>query len=347
MIRTKKITGFAKNFLFQLTIKEVCVFFLHTHQLLFGRFIFLNLSVKMFLFKKFFIFFFYFNFFYLKSFLCYSSQISPSQPSQLSQSQTTSQSQSQTQSSQTNIQLAFGIMIYQKPNQSINQIIEIFKYLYSLIYSPNKHIYIIHLDIKSDPIIHHEINKICLESNKNCIKIYSRNIAWGSLSTAEMMLALMQEAYESEISWDYFILLGHESLPIINLNKIEEILESYPIGTNFINCWNVEGYDFFGQYENNYNRLAEVYVDNFSGSLISTNGITRTPPSDIIFYKSLQQMILSSEFVHYAIYGPLTKRIMLYLANVKTSDEMLFPTILQVNFYPYLFIFIYLLLFLS
>lgn len=228
------------------------------------------------------------------------------------------------------IKLAFGIMIYQKDTQSVYQVIESFSRLWESIYTPTKHIYVIHLDIKSDPAIHHEIQKVCMKSS-NCIKIYSRNVAWGSLSTAEMMLALMQEAYESEISWEYFILLGHESIPVVNLKRIEAVLKAYPQGTNFINCWNVEGYNFFGQYEGSYNRLVEVVVDNFSGSLVPVEHMKRVPPSDIVFYKSLQQMILSSEFVHYSIYGPLTKRIMLYLANVKTSDEMLFPTILQVG----------------
>ena len=33
----------------------------------------------------------------------------------------------------------------------------------------------------------------------------------------------------------------------------------------------------------------------------------------------------------FAIYGKETRRVMLYLANVKTSDEMLLPTLLQVS----------------
>jgi hypothetical protein len=32
----------------------------------------------------------------------------------------------------------------------------------------------------------------------------------------------------------------------------------------------------------------------------------------------------------YALYGPMTRLIIIYLANVKTSDEMLLPTILMV-----------------
>jgi hypothetical protein len=247
------------------------------------------------------------------------------------------------------IQLALGIMIYQKETQSINQVMTSFLRLFDSIYTPNNHLYVIHLDIKSDPSLHHEIQRVCSSRGKNCLKIYSRNVAWGSLSTGEMMLGLMQEAVESQIPWEYFILLGHESLPLVNLERMEEILQAYPSGTNFINCWNLEGYDFFGQYERNTNRLSEIFVDDFNGSLrqaAAAGGggggdpqaiMKRSPPTDIVFYKSLQQMILSSEFVRYAIYGPLTKRIMLYLANVRTSDEMLFPTILQVVFRPSFF----------
>lgn len=236
-----------------------------------------------------------------------------------------------TQTTSTPIQLAFGIMVYQKETQSINQILTSFHRLFDSIYTPDNHLYLIHLDIKSDSYLHQEIQKICVKKSKNCIKIYSRNVAWGSLSTGEMMLGLMQEAVESHIPWEYFLLLGHESLPLVNIQRIEEILQAYPSGTNFINCWNIEGYDFFGQFERNKYRLEEIFIDDFNGSLQQFGGtMKRSPPTDIVFYKSLQQMILSSEFVRYALYGPLTKRIMLYLANVRTSDEMLFPTILQV-----------------
>lgn len=235
-----------------------------------------------------------------------------------------------------NIQLSFGIMIYQKEYNSIEQIIESFQRLFNSIYTSNSHLYIIHLDIKSDIYIHNYIDNIC-HNKLNCKKIYSRNIAWGSLSTGEMMLALMQEAYESKIKWEYFILLGHESLPIVNIHQIENILQHYPKGTNFINCWNVKGYNFFGQFERNLDRMNEIYVDNFAGSMIKLEG-KRTPPDDITFFKSLQQVILSSEFVKFAIYGSLTKRIMLYLSNVNTADEMLLPTLLQVNLF-YFFIF--------
>lgn len=231
-----------------------------------------------------------------------------------------------------NIQLCFGIMIYQKENTSIEQTIHSFQRLFDLIYSNTSlHLYIIHLDIKSDYYIHKYIEDLCLNKN-NCLKIYSRNIAWGSLSTGEMMLALMQEGYETNIKWDYFILLGHESIPIVTLEHIENVLQSYPKGTNFINCWNVNGYNFFGQFERNIDRMHDIYVDNFSGTMIKFEG-KRNPPKDITFYKSLQQVILSYEFVKFAIYGPLTKRIMLYLSNVNTADEMLLPTILQVIYY--------------
>ena len=238
--------------------------------------------------------------------------------------------------------LCFGIMIYQKESTSIEQTIESFNRLFDSIYpssssssNSNSHLYVIHLDIKSDRYIHQYIQDFC-SLKSNCIKIYSRNIAWGSLSTGEMMLALMQEGYESNIKWDYFILLGHESLPLVNLNQIENILEHYPIGTNFMNCWNVKGYNFFGQYERNNDRIRDIFIDNFAGSMIKLEG-QRSPPSDIIFYKSLQQVILSSKFVQFVIYGSLTKRIMLYLTNVNTADEMILPTLLQVILINFLF----------
>ena len=48
-------------------------------------------------------------------------------------------------------------------------------------------------------------------------------------------------------------------------------------------------------------------------------------------YKSLQHVVVSRSFVQYACYGEKTALIMLYLANIRTSDEMLLPTLIQVR----------------
>lgn len=69
----------------------------------------------------------------------------------------------------------------------------------------------------------------------------------------------------------------------------------------------------------------------FDGTSQNVDDVRRTPPNSITFYKSLQQVVASRDFVHYAVYGAETKLVMLYLANVLTADEMLLPTLIHVS----------------
>lgn len=203
-----------------------------------------------------------------------------------------------------NIQLAFGVMIYQKVGKSVNDVLLDFNRVFKTIYTPSKHVYILHLDEKSDGALRSSIDQKCKQL-KNCLQIAPRNVAWAGLTTGEMMLALMQEAYESEFHFDYFVLLGHESIPLMSLPNIELVLKAYPPGTNFMNCWNVDDYNFFGQRENNTYRLKGVVVDSFDGKLLENINQQRTPPADISFYKSIQNFIVSRDFVRYSTLFPM------------------------------------------
>lgn len=206
------------------------------------------------------------------------------------------------------INLAFGVMVYQKKERTAVQTLADFHQLMSSIYTPNKHVYSIHVDKKSDAFLLNAINNDFCGANKNCASITPRNVGWAGLTTGEMMLALMQTAYEfPNYSWDYFILIGHESVPLASLSYVESFLSSYPSGTNFQNCWRCDGYDFFGQWENNIYRLEEVVVDTFEGQLVDAHHyhheghrqarMRRNPPDDIVFYKSIQLMVMSPEYV--------------------------------------------------
>ena len=99
-----------------------------------------------------------------------------------------------------------------------------------------------------------------------------------------------------------------------------------------------------GQWEDVNFRLQTLVVDSMSGFLIedlawhnrktgafhkAERAIPR--PSDMTIYKSIQLVVLHREACEYLVYGPDTKLVMLYLANVKTSDEMLIPTLIQKN----------------
>ena len=65
---------------------------------------------------------------------------------------------------------------------------------------------------------------------------------------------------DSQGLWDYFLLMGHDTLPIVTLPYMEAFLthtnsgindDSEYRGTNFIYCWEVSGHSFFGQWEDN------------------------------------------------------------------------------------------------
>jgi hypothetical protein len=117
-----------------------------------------------------------------------------------------------------------------------------------------------------------------------------------------------------------------------------------------MNCWPVNGYNFFGQWETNDWRLTvrdigyvlivvieylcsqQMVYDNFQGSMMELPGHARSAPENFpTFYKSLQHVVVSRDFVHYACYGDETMKLMLFLANVRTADEMILPTIMQSN----------------
>ena len=171
-----------------------------------------------------------------------------------------------------NVQLAFGIMTYQKEDRTaadtLKDLLRIMSHIYE---GEHKHVYVLHTDVKSDPWLLDSISAYC-DPKVNCRSIQPRNVAWASLGTAEMMMALMQEAdkfskepvrHIAGSDWEYFFLLGHESTALAPLSYIEQYMTSYTRGTNFVKCWKLEGYDFFGQWEENTYRL-EVRLANLS-----------------------------------------------------------------------------------
>lgn len=178
------------------------------------------------------------------------------------------------------VSIAFGIMIYGKSNQHINETISDFSRLMDVIYDDSNHIYILHTDYKSDPSIHKYINRYC-SSKSNCHSIKSRSITWAGVSVTEMNLALMQAADQfqyadgSKSSWEYYALLGHESVPLRSLKYTKNVLASYPKGTNFINCWKANGHDFYGQHEDINWRLSRVVVDSFEKNILYEPDLNR------------------------------------------------------------------------
>lgn len=177
------------------------------------------------------------------------------------------------------LQIAFGIMVYQKSGRTAEQTYADFLRTMAFIYEGDQnHIYVIHIDVKSEAALVRAITEGFCAPKKNCKWIPSRNVAWAGLTTGEMMLALMQKAnefYWDDVSvanvasnWEYFVFVTHESIPLTPLGYMENFLASYPSGTNFINCWPVDGYDFFGQWEVNTWRLEVCSLFPISSSSI-------------------------------------------------------------------------------
>lgn len=233
------------------------------------------------------------------------------------------------------INLAFGIMTYQKSGISVVDTYNLFMSHMESIYDVN-HVYVLHVDIKSDDqLIKLILNDYCAPK-KNCYFIEPRNVAWAGMTTGEMMLALMHKAYDVDPTWDYFVLTGHESMALTSVEFMEGMIASFPKGTNFMNCWKVDSYNFFGQWESGSRRLEKIVVDSHDGYLIEDAtgaGVARKLPNHWPFrvYKSIQLVVLSREFVGHVSQGMDTRMVLLYLANVKTADEMLLPTLLQMN----------------
>lgn len=203
------------------------------------------------------------------------------------------------------IQLAFGVMTYERQRNSVMDTIGEFTRLMDQIYEDeSNHVYVLHTDVKSSQFLHDHINNFC-NPKLNCISINPRSVTWGGISVTEMNLALMQAAddFDSKeiklAAWEYFILLGHETIPLTTLTYTEQFLLSYPKGTNFINCWRASGYDFFGQWENLDYRLARVVVDLSNENILYETDIERSVPKGLEIYKSIQYVVLSRDFVRY------------------------------------------------
>jgi hypothetical protein len=76
-----------------------------------------------------------------------------------------------------------------------------------------------------------------------------------------LLILIKVDNDDSQELWDYFLLMGHDTLPIVTLPYMEAFLthtnsgtnadDSEYRGTNFIYCWEVSGHIFFGQWEDN------------------------------------------------------------------------------------------------
>lgn len=110
-------------------------------------------------------------------------------------------------------------------------------------------------------------------------------------------------------------------------------------GTNFIYCWPIDGHNFFGQWEGHGNRVKDVHVDDYAGTVINyvtQDGIQGSDARSLAkdgyhFYKSLQQTMLSRELSTYATRSSESRRLLTYMSTSEAPDELFFPTLTQLD----------------
>lgn len=222
--------------------------------------------------------------------------------------------------------VAYGIMVYQRPHRTVLDTFRQFSRLFDALYDP-ANTYIVHVDIKSDEELISMI-QTSLSRIGNAYMLAPESVSWGGITVVERTLALMQVALEVDSKWSWFVNLGHEDYPIKSQGDFRKKLGETSPGTNFIHCWPLEEHDFFGQVERHGQRVRGVYVDDFSGKVHRAN--TRLePPGEFSFYKALQQMVLSRDFVTHAVQSINARRLLLFMATAEAPDELFFPTLLQ------------------
>lgn len=231
--------------------------------------------------------------------------------------------------------LAYGIMIYQRAGYEVEKTLGQFTRMLGAIYD-EANTYVIHTDIKSDPSLIEQISAH-IRPLPNVYEIPSVSVSWAGITVVERTLALMDKALEVNASWRYFVNIGHEDYPSTSQEEMRRWLKQKPDGTNFIKCWPIEKHDFFGQTEGHANRVKDVHVDDFAGTVrefVTTSGRRGSQErgaSGYQFYKSLQQTMLSRDLSEFATRSSEARRLLLYMATSKAPDELYFPTLTMLD----------------
>ncbi|CAN0114818.1 unnamed protein product, partial [Phaeothamnion confervicola] len=255
-------------------------------------------------------------------------------------------------------------MVYVRPGHDLEAVFRQFNRMFSALYDA-RNTYVVHVDIKSDKRLQ-ELIEERFKDLPNAFLIESASASWAGITVVERTLALMQAALEADGDggdngsggggggkdcgngdhsggrhggggggWRYFVNIGHEDYPLVPQAAASARLAAFPDGTNFIKCWNIEGHDFFGQWEHHKTRVHAVYVDDFTGTTHDTRfrrpSMSDPSRSPYKFFKSLQQTVLSRNFVRHAVRSAAARRLLVYMATAQAPDELFFPTLLQLD----------------
>ena len=110
--------------------------------------------------------------------------------------------------------VAYGVMVYQRQNKTVTDVLDQFTRLFDAIYSP-EFTFVVHVDIKSDPVLINLITEYVQRFSPQASTIPSVSVSWGGVTVVERTLALMQAALERDPEWEYFVNIGQVCLIIM------------------------------------------------------------------------------------------------------------------------------------
>jgi hypothetical protein len=110
--------------------------------------------------------------------------------------------------------VAYGVMVYQRQNKTVTDVLDQFTRLFDAIYSP-EFTFVVHVDIKSDPALIELITKYVQRFSPQASTIASVSVSWGGVTVVERTLALMQAALERDPEWEYFVNIGQVCLCMV------------------------------------------------------------------------------------------------------------------------------------
>lgn len=208
--------------------------------------------------------------------------------------------------------IAYLILAHRYPDQ--------FKRMFKSIYHPNNH-YLIHIDKRSEPYIHNEIQDF-IRQYSNVRILESKNALWGGYSLVDAELRGIKELLSMNEDWEFFINLSAQDFPLQSQKDIQNYLQQYK-GTDFIKVADQEKIrpDTLHRIEN--------YVSEIGDEIISEPAIKRDFLKDITPYIGNQWMILSRKFCDFVTFAPEVDKFKTFYANTLIADEGFFQTVIM------------------
>jgi len=190
-----------------------------------------------------------------------------------------------------------------------------FQLLFDSIYYKD-HIYLIHVDKKSDKEFHNRV-KSYLSSYSNAHIMKSQICNWGGFSMVDVQIKGLQKLLQISKDWDFFINLSGQDFPLKSQQYIMDFL-----GKNKDNNF-IDARDLISE-SNSLFRIRKFYIE-FGKYLINTR-FKRAYPKGIKPYYGSQWFILNRDFCNFFVKDKTTKKIIKFYKNTFIPDEAVFQT---------------------